>query len=67
MPRFTPWHAKMPIDRAMADTCLEEVIRPSLLRAFPLPEQDHAADQRFGGLLEALMSKTAGHAGHHTL
>ena len=54
LPRFTPWHSGVPPDHAESEPCLNEVIRPGLRQAFPLPAPDHADDERFCMLLEAL-------------
>lgn len=54
MPRFTPWHAGVPLDPSHSDVLVEEVLRPSLRQAFPLPEPDHCSEDRFRILLDAL-------------
>ena len=37
---------------------MDELIGPGLKRAFPLPDRDHADDERFRLLLEALAERT---------
>jgi hypothetical protein len=54
MPRFTPWYAGIPVDPADSVALLEEVLRPSLRQAFPLPEPDEGAADPFATVLDAL-------------
>lgn len=42
-------------------TCIEDLIRPGLRRAFPLPAEG-CDDERFGLLLEALARRCGRHA-----
>jgi len=39
---------------ADSHTCIEDLIRPGLRRAFPLPSEGCTDDERFGLLLDAL-------------
>ena len=39
-------------------TSMDSLIRPGLRRAFPLPADDHAHDDRFRLLLEALAQRS---------
>lgn len=55
MPRFSSWHSSVPPDPAHhPDLVIDEVLRPSLQRVYPLsaPEQDE--DPHFRFLLDAL-------------
>lgn len=56
LPRLDPWS-----DDADAPPSIDALIRPGLHRAFPLPAEDHAGDDRFRVLLEALAHR------HHLL
>lgn len=40
---------------------IEGLIRPGLLKAFPLPERGHHPDERFERLLDALAGRIVGH------
>lgn len=58
MPRFTPWSSGVPLDHSESDALLDEVLRPSLRQAFPLPAVRSGEDPRFDQLLEALAQRT---------
>jgi hypothetical protein len=58
MPRFTPWSFGAPPETPDSDSLLEEVLRPSLRQAFPLPASQSGEDPRFRRLLEALAQRT---------
>jgi hypothetical protein len=47
-------HASAPFGPEEPRAPIDDLIRPGLRRAFPLPETDHAEDERFRVLLEAL-------------
>jgi hypothetical protein len=57
MPRFTPWHSGVPCDPSERDELIDEVLRPGLRQAFPLP--DRSQDERFRILLDALARLSA--------
>ena len=52
-PHYQP-HAHVPFGTAMTSTSVDELIRPSLRRAFPLPSWDDASEAKFRLLLDAL-------------
>ena len=55
MPRVTPWHSGVPPDPLHSlDVVVDEVLRPSLRRAFPLPAPEQGEDPHFRFLLDAL-------------
>jgi hypothetical protein len=43
-----------------ARASIDDLIRPSLLQAFPLPADDHGQDHRFRLLLDALAQRRGG-------
>lgn len=47
-------------DDAETRTSVDTLIRPGLRRAFPLPAEDHAHDDRFRLLLDALAQRASG-------
>ncbi len=57
MARFTPWLGGAPVEPVEAGPLIEEVLRPSLQLAFPLPSEADISDVRFHRLLEALAQR----------
>lgn len=41
-------------------TCMDDLIRPGLSQAFPLPAKGDPDDERFGRLIEALVQRRQG-------
>ena len=55
MARFSPWPVDEPLDPTeRAQALIEQVLRPNLHRAFPLPAPGHGEDQHFRFLLDTL-------------
>lgn len=60
MSQHTRLHAIIPGGRALTDTSLDELIRPGLRLAFPLPLEDGPDEARFCRLLDALAQSQSG-------
>ena len=54
MPRFTPWYSTPPVEPLQSNIVLQQVLRPSLQRAFPLPKPEQGNEQHLRVLLDAL-------------
>ncbi|MFC5567045.1 hypothetical protein ACFPOC_11565 [Rubellimicrobium aerolatum] len=53
-------HAHVPFGRSQTGTSLDEVLRPGLRRAYPLPD-DQDRDERFQHQLRALADRERSH------
>lgn len=54
MAQYSRSHAYIPAASALTNTSIDELIRPSLRLAFPLPAQEDGTEAKFEGLLAAL-------------
>jgi hypothetical protein len=61
MAHYSRPHAYIPGGLALTDTSIDDLIRPGLHRAFPLPSDDDI-EQKFRGLLAALAQRTSASA-----
>jgi hypothetical protein len=57
MARFTPWFDGAPLEPGGAALLFDEVLRPSLKRAFPLPSDADLANLRFQQVLMAMAQR----------
>ncbi len=53
-------HSYVFYDTSLTGTSIEDLIRPGLGQAFPLPSVEAASDERFHRLLKATTQRTAG-------
>lgn len=60
-------HAYVPFGTALTTTSIDELIRPSLCRAFPLPSRDDASEAKFRRLLDALAQRSRHGSGQVSL
>lgn len=57
MAHYSRAHAYIPAARALTDTSIDELIRPGLQRAFPLPSDEDDAGMKLQGLLATLAQR----------
>jgi hypothetical protein len=59
MTHHTRPHAYIPGGSALTDASIDELIRPGLHQAFPLPSGEDATEAKFRGLLSALAQRSS--------
>ncbi len=57
MASYTRPHSHIPGAAALTGTSVDELIRPGLQQAFPLPTEDDSREAKFRHLLEALAKR----------
>lgn len=57
MAQYSRPHAYIPAASALTDTSIDELIRPGLRLAFPLPSDEDGTEAQFQGLLATLAQR----------